>query len=509
MLRITRPSPLALLVSARAISVFGDMLVPIAMTFAVLDSGGSASAVGLVLGARFIPMILLIGIGGVVADRHPRRTVMIVASLAGGFLQVATAITILWGEPAVWLLATLSLLKGGTTAFFLPASNAMVADVVPADDIQRAYGLAGTAGAASDLLGPVCAGVIVALSNPGWALLLDGATFAISAGLLLCVPATTPREPAARAGMLTELREGWREVRSRQWLWIVIACSTGFQFVVLASIAVLGPLVARESLGGAAAWATVVTAFGAGGLVGGLVSARINARYPLRLAFQLILLAGPPSLTLLAIPAPLPWVAIAELVSGFAVGAFGTFESTAIAEAVPRSALSRVSAYNWMGSMALRPLGLVCVGPLADAIGVRTTLFAAAAVALWSCLSPWPAAASATSAPLPSPEPSLESRRRLFEGPRTPSTTCRCRGGTGCRVCGTGRCKTGLRSGLPCAARYRSRSVSPDLHRRTTDVLWRGHGHGIVSRPPQSRDRDRVWNPATSGTGSTSSRRRL
>jgi predicted MFS family arabinose efflux permease len=382
--------PFRLLVTARGLSVLGDMLVPVALAFAVLGISSSPADLGFVLSARVLPMVLLFAAGGVAADRFPRRTVMALSSTVSGVMQAAMAVLVIGGWAEIWHLAALSVVKGAATAFYLPASNSIVPDIVPRDRLQPAYGVLSSTGSAAEVLGPVGAGVIVATIGAGWALAFDAVTFAAGALLLLGLPAVRHTAQEARPSLFRELAEGWSQVRSRTWLWVMIASNSLFQLVVIASIAVLGPIVAKDSLGGASAWALIVTAFGAGGLLGGVAAIRLRPRFPLRFGFLLMGLAGAPSLAMLAIPAPVPVIALTELLSGFAIGVFGTIESTVLAHNVPASALSRVYSYDWMGSMALRPVGLAVVGPIAAVAGLEATLVAGSALTL--AIVAWPLA---------------------------------------------------------------------------------------------------------------------
>ncbi|MDX6510610.1 MAG: hypothetical protein QOE36_114, partial [Gaiellaceae bacterium] len=229
-------------------------------------------------------------------------------------------------------------------------------------------------------VGPAIAGVLLATSGAGWALILDAATFAVGAWLLsrLRIPAL----PASvRTSFRRELAEGWREVASRRWLWASIVSFALFQLVVLASMSVLGPVVAKRSLGGSSAWALIAAGFGVGSLAGNLVALHIRPRRPLVTAYALF--AGSvPSLFLLGAAAPAPLIAATEVLAGLAIGVGGVLWETTLQEQVPRESYGRVVSWDWMGSTLLRPVGLAIAGPLADLIGVRATLYGAGTILL-------------------------------------------------------------------------------------------------------------------------------
>jgi MFS family permease len=388
--RLFREPQLKLLFAAQAISVFGDMLVPVALAFAVLGLTGSPSDLGLVLFARFLPMVAFFLVGGVYGDRFERRSVMIASNLANLVFQALLGTLLVTGHAQIWEVVALSAAKGTATAFFLPAANSIVPQLVPADRVQPAYGLLATVQSAASVIGPAVAGVLVATVGAGWAILGDAATFAVASALLARLDRLGRPARVEGATFFRDLRTGWQEVRTRTWLWVVIVSSGVFQLVVLAAVNVLGPVVATRSLGGAGAWTAIVVALGVGSVLGGIASVHLRPRRPLRTGYLLMLAAGGPSLVLLALPAPVPLIALAELGTGFSIGVMGTLETTLLADKIPSEALARVHAYDWLGSMALRPLGLAAIGPIAEVAGIRETLLAAAAITF--CVILWPLA---------------------------------------------------------------------------------------------------------------------
>jgi predicted MFS family arabinose efflux permease len=369
-----------LLFGAHAISYLGDWLVPVALAFAVLDLTGSATDLGLVLTARLVPMILFMLAGGVWADRLPRQQLMIWSHLVRLVSQGALGLLLVTGEARIWQLVALQVVHGGATAFYRPAATGIVPQTVSPERLQQANSLNWLAYGIAGFAGPVLAGVFLATAGAGWAILADAATFAVGAFLLsrLRLP---PLPPPRRESFLHELADGWREVVGRRWLWTSIAAFSVFQLTILSSLLVLGPLVAKRSLGGSSAWAAIVAGFGIGSIVGNLVALHLRPRRPLRFAFSVTLACGP-SAFLLAFAAPVPTIVATELASGLAVGLSAALWETTLQQHVQPSALSRVSAYDWMGSMVLRPLGVAAVGPLASVVGVRATLIGAGILGL-------------------------------------------------------------------------------------------------------------------------------
>jgi predicted MFS family arabinose efflux permease len=371
-----------LLFSAHAISVFGDMLVPVALAFAVLDLTNSATDLGFVLTARLAPMVIFMLAGGVWADRLPRELLMIGSSLVRLVTQAVLGILLVGGWAHIWQLVVLQAVHGAATAFFRPASTGIVPQTVSAPRLQQAnalmWGAVGTAGFA----GPAVAGVLLTVAGAGWALLLDALTFGISAWLLarLRLP---QRQLAPRESFVRELLAGWREVVSRRWLWASIVCFALFQLLVIASMSVLAPLVAKRSLGGHAAYALIVAAFGIGAILGNLAALHVRPRRPLVVSY-LLCAASTPSLFLLAFAVPAPLIASSELVAGLCIGVAGVLYETTLQQQVPTEAFGRVASWDWMGSTALRPIGLAVMGPLAAAVGVRPVLAGSATIVLLS-----------------------------------------------------------------------------------------------------------------------------
>jgi MFS family permease len=212
----------------------------------------------------------------------------------------------------------------------------------------------------------------------GPALAIDAATFAVSAGLLSRLGSLRATGGVERPSLFSELALGWHEVKARAWVWISIVDFGFFQFFALGSLYVLGPLVASRSLGGASAWGIVLAAYGLGAVLGSTLALRLEPKRPLVAAF-VGSLAFPPALVLLGFPAPLPVLAAGFAVAGAAIGLGNVLWETTLQERIPAQFRSRVSAYDWLGSIAIRPLGLAAAGPLAALLGVGPTLWLAAA----------------------------------------------------------------------------------------------------------------------------------
>ncbi len=349
-------------------------MVAVALAFAVLGLGGSPSDVGLVLACRTLPLVGCLLVGGVVADRVSRRTVMVAADLVRLGSQGALAALLIAGSPHVWTVAALSAITGAATGFFNPASTAVLPAVVARERLQQANGLRATAMSGGEILGPLAAGVLVASAGPGWALAVDAATFGISAAFLarLRLP-----ERAARAAVsfLDDLREGWTAFRSRRWVWTFVAAA-GIVNLLWGAWSVLGPVLADRDLGGAAAWGSILAAMGVGAVAGSLLAIRAAPRRPLVVSSLSIGMVATP-LALLAAGAPVPLLAVGAFMFGGSMMLGNSLWESTLQRHVSLESLSRVSAYDWFGSLAFQPLGLAIWGPISAVAGIAASLWLA------------------------------------------------------------------------------------------------------------------------------------
>lgn len=369
----------ALLFSARTVSMLGTAMAPVALAFAVLDlPGASVTTLGLVLGAQVVAEVLFFLIGGVVADRFPRHRVMVGAELVAGLSFGVLALLFLTGSARLPVVMALAAVNGIGTALFWPALLGIVPQVVPVERLQPANGLLRLSINGARIVGLAVGGGLVAVVGPGWALAADAATFMVSAALLAGI-----RVPATRGvtggTLLADLRGGWGEFVSRQWVWVVVLQFSLVNAAVMAGLGVFGPVVAQRELGGAAAWSTVLTAKALGTVLGVLVALRVRPGRPILVAVLVTFPVATP-LLLLSGPAPLWVLAVAAFGVGVCYDVFGVLWETALQREVPAEALSRVGSYDMLGSLLLGPLAMLVAGPVAGVVGVRAALLWCAAL---------------------------------------------------------------------------------------------------------------------------------
>jgi predicted MFS family arabinose efflux permease len=374
-----------LLFTGQMVSLLGSAVAPIALAFGVLELTGSKTDLGLVLAAGMVPQVLLILFGGVFADRLPRNLVMVGSNVVSAAAQGGIAVLLLTHRAQLWHLIALQVIRGVALSFFFPASQGLVPETVRPGLLQQANALLGMTKNGTNILGAALGGAFVALAGAGWALAFDAGTYAASAAVLAAM--RLPRAQKVDApNMLRELREGWSEFASRTWLWTIVAAFSLSNMVWTGAFLVLGPIVAKEFLGGAAAWGVIVAAEGAGLLAGGLLLLRFRPQRPLFVGMGAFSFASLPLVLLASVRSTLV-IALGFVVAGIASEIFSIAWSTALQQHVPLDKLSRVSAYDGLGSIVLIPLGLAIVGPVADAIGLKEALWLAAAISTLSALS--------------------------------------------------------------------------------------------------------------------------
>ncbi|MFF1904056.1 MFS transporter [Kitasatospora sp. NPDC058218] len=367
--------------AATVVSGLGNAGAPIATAFAVMASGGSTAEVGYVTAARLVPVVLLLMIGGALADRLPRHHVMVAANLFSAVSQAVLAALVLAGQAQLWQLMLLSAAGGAGHAFYAPASEGMIMQSVAAEHAGRAFSVFRLALNSAQIGGMALGGALTAAVGPGWVLAVDAACFLTAAALRFFLEAEAAAPAEAGGGMLRDLREGWQEFASRRWLWVIVLQFAVLMACITAVDAVYGPIVAEQRLGGARDWGLALAAHGIGLVATGLVMVRWQPRRILLVGNWGVFLFGVPALAL-ALAAPLPVLVAAMFLSGAGVTVFGVNWMVALQQEIPVEMFSRVSAYDHLGSLSLAPVGTALAGPAAGALGLSGALWACAALCL-------------------------------------------------------------------------------------------------------------------------------
>ena len=360
----------------------------VGVSFAVLKATNSVTDLSYVLAAQIAPALVFALLGGVAADRFPPQRVIIAANLMMALGEGTFGVLVLTGHPPLWAMMGLEAVTGTGIAIFYPASQALLPRLVPRGLLQEASAISRLAMNTGQMSGAAVAGLLVAAAGPGPALLLCGIGMVSTVPLLLSIRAgreslrTGGAEGAAgpaAPSMLTELREGWSEFRSHTWLWVIVAQFCVVMMAWYGAFSVLGPVVAREHLGGPAAWGAITAADAFGLIAGGLVSLRFTPRRPM---LFVVLTGGAVAISPLSLAMVLPLAAIC--VASFGLGVFVEMMmvqwTVTMARNIPPDKLARVSSYDVLGSVMAMPAGALIAGPLGSAIGVSRAQYAAAAL---------------------------------------------------------------------------------------------------------------------------------
>ena len=352
----------------------------VGVSFAVLKATNSPAALSYVLAAQIAPSLVFALVGGVAADRFPPQRVIVAANLLMAIGEGTFGLLVLTGRPPLWVMIGLEGITGTGVAVFYPASQALLPRLVPRDLLQEASAISRLVMNVGQMAGAAVAGLLVAAAGAGWALVLCGIGMLGTVPLLLAIRGAERAEGKAPArSMLTELREGWSEFRSHTWLWVIVA---QFGVVLMAwygAFSVLGPVVAREHLGGPAGWGAITAADAFGLIAGGLAALRFTPRRPM---LFVVLTGGAIAISplSLAMVLPLPAVCLASFGLGVFVEMMMVQWTVTMARNIPSEMLARVSSYDVLGSVMAMPAGALIAGPLGAAIGTSNAQYAAAAV---------------------------------------------------------------------------------------------------------------------------------
>jgi len=374
------------LLAGTTVNSLGNMIAPVAIAFAVLDLGGSATQLGLVVGAYALADVVAVLWGGVLGDRLPRTVMMRGANLAAGLVQGAVAFTLLTDHGSLWLLAVGGAVNGALGSLAGPSTQAATPQTVPDTMLRQAIALRRLSQNTAMIVGSGIAGLLVAWVGTGGALLVDAVTFVVAAGCFSRI--RVPALPAAvRTHAITEAREGFREVMRHSWLWSLIAMALVYHLFYGGSQGVLGPIVVGDHIG-RAAWGYALSAMMIGFVAGGLVSLVWKPRRALLVGelFLVLTICFPLAM---AVSDNL-WVVLAgACLHGFGLEIFSVGWDLSIQENVPEHMLARVYSFDQLGSFIARPLGLALTGPLASAVGERQWLLVVAAAMAVSEIAPF------------------------------------------------------------------------------------------------------------------------
>jgi MFS family permease len=356
-------------------SLLGSSMSTVAIAWAVLDNGGSATSLGYVFAAGVVPQVLLLAFAGAVADRFGRRRVMLSADVLRCAAQASLAAALFAGRPAIWLFVLLAWLEGTGEAFFSPALAALTVEIAPRDQLGNANALYGLATSATRIAGPALSGVLVAFAGPAVVVAADAASYLASVLVLglLRMPKAEPKEPArpgdrVRRTLFSDMAEGWSDFRSRRWLWVITVQFAFFNLITWAPWMLLGPVEGHAYLGGAAVWGAIMAAQGAGAIVAGMASLGRQPGRPMVIATIGTFCYALPDIPM-ALHATAGWVGVAAFACGAGAAVSNTFFGTALQQQVPPDRLARINSLTMFPAYGIGVIGYAIDGPLASAFG--------------------------------------------------------------------------------------------------------------------------------------------
>lgn len=355
------------LLAGRTVDQVGNAIQPVALGFAMLAVFGSATALGVVVGANALGQILLLLVGGVAADRLPRSVVMVASNVVAAAAQAGIVVMIVADIRVLPVIAGLAFVTGAAAAFDGPATVALIPEIVPPAGLTRANANLLAARRVATIGGAPLAGLLVAVVGPGWALGLDALSFLVAAGCFARVASPTRPVRLVVTSPLQDVADGWHEFTARTWVWVVVATFFVFNAAVTGGFFVVGIAIAERTVG-ADGWGLVLGAFGVGSLVSTLAADRLPLGRPMVAGLAGAAFASLP-LFALAVEASLIWLIASTLIAGAAITLFDVVWSTALQQHIPGEKLARVASIDSLGSFAAMPIGAFVAGPLGDLYG--------------------------------------------------------------------------------------------------------------------------------------------
>lgn len=361
---------------ARLLTVLGNGVAPIALAFAVLDMEGTISELGIVVATRSIINVLFLLIGGALADRYSRSRVLLFSSLIAAISQGIVAWSVLDGSATVMSLALLGALNGAAAGIALPASSALIPQVVPAHNLREANALIQLGIYSGTVLGASLGGVLTSSVGPGWGLAIDALGFAAAAPLYFLIRVSSVKACAPQDNILKDLQEGWKEFSSRAWVWSIVVQFTVINAAFSGVVMVLGPVIADTSFG-RTNWGIIIAAQSVGLIAGSFLTLRWRPRRDLLIGVMLVSVCAVP-IFMLSQLASASWLMAAFFMAGVSFGLFGVVWAQSLQTHIPQEKLARVYAYDAVGSFVAIPFGELVAGPLATHYGLSNVLLVSA-----------------------------------------------------------------------------------------------------------------------------------
>ena len=377
------PAYRALLISG-ILTVIAMSAFPVALAVTVLDAGGSATTLGLILAVRVLSGVLMSPIGGVWVDRLPRKTILIVSD---GFRAIIGSVVVFIDPEniSMWILGAIVVLMGISDAFGGPASGAIMPSILPDHLLPAGNVVKGIAFKGSTIAGPGVAGIIVVSLGTHATYVATSIFFLVGAALLFRInegPKVASENP--QTTFVEEIREGLSVVWYYKWIAAMILMASIQLMMVIGVENVLLPVITKRDFGTASVYATSAALFSAGGAISAVICIKSKVKNPGLVSvvvWGLFVLAP----LVLAFPSAKSVIFIAYFIAGFSVGPWEAFWATQVQREVPPEYQGRVFAIDYMGSLGLMPLGMALAGPLVNVFGEPELLIGVAIFHLIVC----------------------------------------------------------------------------------------------------------------------------
>jgi MFS family permease len=365
--------------------MLGSGMTPIALTFAVLELTDSSLFLGIVLAAEMIPIVALVIVAGGIADRVRRDVLLVMTNIGSGLTHAGMAWVVLTGQPS-GILVPLAFTTGCCYAFAAPALRGIVPQLVPRESLQRANVLLAIARNVTRILGPGVAGIIIVITSGGWVIACDAVTFGIAAVFLASLSLPGALSKAQSVSLVSDLAKGWAYFRSQSWIWCTTGAFAVFNAVQAGAWNVLGPTIARDTIG-SAGWGLALSARVAGLSLASFAMMAVTIRRPMPSGLIGMTFAALP-LIMLGSGTNALWLATTSLLAGAGSAYFSIVWDTARQRKVPEDLLSRVAAYDEFGSYVAIPIGQLSAAPLASCLGVSLVVSGGGALIVIAMLGP-------------------------------------------------------------------------------------------------------------------------
>lgn len=357
---------------------------PIALAVTVLDAGGSASTLGLILAARVLSGVLFAPVGGVWVDRLPRKTMLI---LADAFRAIMGSVVIFINPEniSMWILGGVVVLMGVSDGFGGPAAGAIIPSLLPDNLLPSGNVVRGILLRGSYIAGPGIAGVIVVSLGTHATYIATSVFFLMGALLLIRIDEGPRVAPVGKESkFIVEIREGLRVVWYYKWIAAMIVMASLQLMMVVGVENVLLPVITKRDFGTASVFATSAALFSLGGAISAVICIKAKVKNPglVSVAVWGLFVLAP---LVLAFPAPREFIYLSYFAAGFSIGPWEAFWATQVQREVPAEYQGRVFSIDYMGTFALMPLGMALVGPMVNIFGEREMLIGVAVFHLLIC----------------------------------------------------------------------------------------------------------------------------